>query len=197
MAFQSLGKEAKKTWDTTKREWDAVTGVGSKLLEWDKSTSINSKWVPFAKKGSAYPPGEDPMGSDYSRRQFYNKDYWSGLGREEGALSAARLMREGMVPAFAAPGVTETMTHGTGVASDKTAAVNVEGEVNGTVEGTFKVEAGSELLRVYEETKHLSADLRGMIRTLGSNGVATTGKSSPDAAAPSVPHVGSVGNSPL
>lgn len=29
-----------------------------------------------------YPQGDDPMGRDYSRRQFRSKEYWRGLGRE-------------------------------------------------------------------------------------------------------------------
>jgi hypothetical protein len=36
-----------------------------------------------------------------------------------------------------------------------------------------------------------------MAGQINSNGVGSTGKSSPEAAAPATPHVGSAGNSPL
>jgi hypothetical protein len=91
------------------------------------------------------------------------------------------------------------MTYGTGVQNQSNVekSINVEGEVHGEMIGKFTVEAGSELLRVHEQNKQLSAEISGRLRLLGGNGVGSTGRSSPDAAAPSVPHVGSMGNSPL
>lgn len=73
-----------------------------------------------------------------------------------------------------------TMTYGTGVAGDK--AVSVFGEVYGQLEAKFVVEAGSSLLQVVEQTRRLSAELRGGIN---SNGPGSAGHSSPDAGAAS------------
>jgi hypothetical protein len=64
------------------------------------------------------------------------------------------------------------------------ASVRVEGDVKGEVEGTFRVEAGSELLRIVESVKQLAIEVRGKLSSLGGNGPGSTGRSSPDANAP-------------
>ena len=136
------------------------------------------------------------MGEDYSRRPFHSKEYWMGLGREgASASSAARLRREraqfAMAPSFAMPGVSETMTYGTGVKGDKSLAVH--GDVQGEAELKVTFNAGTELVTIVEQARQV-IKLAGQI---SANGVGSTGKSSPDAAAPSIPHVGSAGNSPM
>jgi Phage-related minor tail protein len=78
------------------------------------------------------------------------------------------------------PGVTDTMTYGTGVGGDKSLSVSVTGDVKGQGEMTVKVEAGSTLLQVVEQAR-AAIRLAGSIQ---SNGPGSLGHSSPDAAAP-------------
>ncbi|KRR11292.1 hypothetical protein CQ12_05550 [Bradyrhizobium jicamae] len=141
-----------------------------------------------------YPTGEDPMGSDYSRRQFRSNEYWSGLGREgASAESAARLRREAerfdAAKPFAVPGLSKTMTYGTG--AESAAPVTVEGTMEGEGKLAIDINAGSSLIDVVRRAEAV-IKLAGQIN---ANGVGSNGKSSPDAAAPA--HVGSAGNSPL
>jgi hypothetical protein len=84
------------------------------------------------------------------------------------------------------PSLTDTTTYGTGVGGDR--AVSVTGDVNGKVEGRFEVVAGSELISLVESVKRMQIDVKG---ALHSNGPGSTGRSSPDAAAPSVGASGS------
>lgn len=64
------------------------------------------------------------------------------------------------------------------------APTRVEGEIKGEVESKITVEAGSELLRIVENMKQLAIEVRGKLSSIGGNGPGSTGKSSPDAAAP-------------
>lgn len=107
------------------------------VLDWDKKAGVSMGWVVPRwirdRPETPYPQGEDPMGSDYARRQFRSKEYWQGLGREgASAESAARLGREaerfGATSPFAAPGVSPTMTFGTGVNGDDR-TLSVSGDV--------------------------------------------------------------------
>jgi len=82
-------------------------------------------------------------------------------------------------PGSISPELSRTMLYGTGVSAPPIGSA----EVHGAVEGKFTVEAGSDLLRVVEESKRLNIELRGAIK---ANGPGSTGRSSPDAAAPSV-----------
>jgi len=82
-------------------------------------------------------------------------------------------------PGSISPELSRTMLYGTGVSAPSIGAA----EVHGAVEGKFTVEAGSDLLRVVEESKRLNIELRGAIK---ANGAGSTGRSSPDASAPSV-----------
>ncbi|WP_354133654.1 hypothetical protein [Bradyrhizobium sp. S3.9.1] len=91
-----------------------------------------------------------------------------------------------------APELSETMTYGTGVGSDKTVQLTGSAEVHGEASLSIKVEAPELIKAYYDARKAIS--LAGQYT---ANGVGSTGKSSPDAAAPSVPHVGSAGNMPL
>ncbi|QDM27002.1 hypothetical protein FNL56_13430 [Tardiphaga sp. vice304] len=85
-----------------------------------------------------------------------------------------------------APVVSDTTTYGTGVGGDKsqTVTANVTGDVKGEVAGRFEVVAGSELISLVESVKQMKIEVRGALRSAG-NGPGSTGRSSPDAAAPS------------
>ena len=161
------------------------------VLDWDRRMGITPPWAP--KKADPYPAGDDPMGRDYSRPQFHDKSYWDGLGRQGASpATAARLRREAEEQArrtLPAPGVTQSMTWGTGAQNqsnvERSADVTVRGDVEGQIEGIFKVEAGSELLRIVDTMQRLAIEVRGRLRTLGNtNGPGSTGRSSPDAQAP-------------
>ncbi|SFO25875.1 hypothetical protein SAMN05216330_102439 [Bradyrhizobium sp. Ghvi] len=58
--------------------------------------------------------------------------------------------------------------------------VSVDGRVEGTVDGTFIVKAGDQLISIYEQMKKAIS----VVGSLSSNGPGSTGKSSPDANAP-------------
>ncbi|MGY3233364.1 hypothetical protein ACVMAJ_000254 [Bradyrhizobium sp. USDA 4448] len=58
--------------------------------------------------------------------------------------------------------------------------VDVQGTVGGSVDGTFIVKAGSELISIYEQMKKAIA----VVGQINSNGPGSSGKSSPDANAP-------------
>ncbi|MCK1679544.1 hypothetical protein IVA87_08730 [Bradyrhizobium sp. 147] len=178
-------------------------GAIGKLLDWDKARGVDPKWLGLGKDDPNKPfVGDlDPMGSDYTRKSFHSKEYWEGLGREgASAESATRLRRErerqfAASPSFTAPGVSETMTYGTGVNGDKTVQAQLTGsaEVHGEVKQIIEVKPSQ-----YFEA--LVQNVQNAIKLAGqytANGVGSTGKSSPDAAAPATPHVGSAGNSPL
>jgi hypothetical protein len=188
--------------ETDTRDMQMVGGAIGKLAEWDRATaksfpSVVPQWLggPAGFWSNApYPAGEDPMGSDYSRRQFYSSDYWRGLGREgASAESAARLRREaerfGAASPFAVPGLSKTMTYGTG--AESATSVAVEGTMQGEGKLAIDVNAGSSLIEV---VRRAEAAIQ-LVGHISSNGVGSTGKSSPDAAAPS--HVGSAGHMPL
>jgi hypothetical protein len=185
-------KEGKKHWDATAREVEGVKSGVNWLLDMDKKTGIDPTWLGLGKRDVPYPAGEDPMGSDYSAKGFRSKEYWEGLGRQGAdATSAARLRAEAAryAPQLSAPGVTQTMTYGTGLQSqadvEKSANVNVQGEVSGEMEGTFKfVVDSSGLIQVVDEMKKLSAEISGRLQSIGGNGPGSTGRSSPDAQAP-------------
>jgi hypothetical protein len=66
-------------------------------------------------------------------------------------------------------------------------------EVHGEVRQTIEVKA-SQYFEALVQNAQNAIKLAGQYT---ANGVGSTGKSSPDAAAPSAPHVGSAGNSPL
>lgn len=187
-----FGKEAKARWETTKKEFEAIKDAGKKVLDFDKKTGIDPTWLGLGNNHRNYPAADDPMGRDYQAKQFHSKEYWDGIGRESSSASgAARLRREAdaVRPVLSAPGVSQSMTWGTGVQNQSTvensANVNVTGEVTGELEGTFKfVVDSSGLVSAVDEMKRLSADIRGRLRTLGGNGPGSTGLSSPDAQAP-------------
>lgn len=177
------------------RDLEALKKVGEKVMEFDRASSTPGGLLNYFRGDPSkpdYPAAEDPMGADYSRRSFHSKDYWTGLGREgASASSAARLRAEAErnVPGFSSPGVSQTMTWGTGVQNqssvEKSANVQVEGEVHGEMEGTFKfVVDSSGLVTAVDEMKRLSADIAGKLRSIGGNGPGSTGRSSPDAQAP-------------
>jgi hypothetical protein len=65
------------------------------------------------------------------------------------------------------------------------ATLNGSAEVHGEVQGTWIVQAGSELISIVENVKKIAVQVQGKLDALGSNGPGSTGKSSPDAAAPS------------
>ncbi|MGY4472848.1 hypothetical protein [Bradyrhizobium sp. USDA 3364] len=91
---------------------------------------------------------------------------------------------------YAAPELTPTMTYGTGVGNDRgqvTATLTGSAEVHG--EAKLIVEAGSELLSIVQEAKQ-AIKLAGQLNTSGPG---STGKSSPDAAAPALGGVGGGG----
>ena len=90
---------------------------------------------------------------------------------------------------LAAPGFTDTMAYGTGIGGDK--SLSVSGEMHGEVKQLIEVKA-SQYFEALVQNAQNAISLAGQ---LTSSGVGSTGKSSPDAAAPS--HVGSAGNSPL
>lgn len=188
--FKGAGEKVSKWWDSETRDAQAIWDAGKKVLDWDKRTGITPPWAP--KKSDPYPAGDDPMGKDYSARQQHSAEYWGGLGREgASAASAARLRREAAdQKAWAAPSVSQTMTYGTGLQNqasvERSAEVSVRGDIEGQVEGIFKVEAGSELLRIVDTMQRLAIEVRGRLSTLGanSNGPGSTGRSSPDAQAP-------------
>lgn len=199
---KGFGDKAKGVWDNEVRDAKAIGGVVKGALEWDKKwgTSMPSlvpQWMGGPKgwfPNASYPAAEDPMGADYRRSQFHSKEYWNGLGREgASAESAARLRREaerfGTAKPFAVPGVTQSMLHGTG--AENAVPVTVEGRMEGEGKLAIDINAGSSLIDVVRRAE-AAIQLVGQI---SSNGVGSTGKSSPDAAAPA--HVGSPGNSPL
>ncbi|MDE5454039.1 hypothetical protein GWE18_14410 [Bradyrhizobium sp. CSA112] len=185
-----FGKEAEERWATTKREASSAWDTLQKL---DRATAINPKYLGLGRNGifnpygSMYPEAEDPMGSAYSRRQFRSKEYWEGLGREgASAESAARLRREAerfdAAKPFVVPGLSKTMTYGTGVSGgDET--VSVSGEVHGEVKQLIEITA-SQYFETLVQNAQNAIKLAGQIT---SNGVGSTGKSSPDAAAPATP----------
>jgi hypothetical protein len=61
------------------------------------------------------------------------------------------------------------------------AALTGSAEVHREVQGTWIVQAGSELIRIVENVKRMAVSLQGH---LDANGPGSTGKSFPDAAAP-------------
>ena len=65
------------------------------------------------------------------------------------------------------------------------ATLNGSAEVHGEVQGTWIVEAGSELIRIVEGIKRMTVEMQGSLHALSANGPGSTGRSSPDAAAPS------------
>jgi hypothetical protein len=81
------------------------------------------------------------------------------------------------------PGVTDTMTFGTGVGGDRglTATLTGSEDVKGEVTGRFEVVPGSALLSLVESVQQMKIGLSG---TLNANGPGSLGHSSPDAAAP-------------
>jgi hypothetical protein len=83
------------------------------------------------------------------------------------------------------PMVGQSWTYGTGVGGGGGGQLtaNVTGNVEGEAQVTVKVEAGSSLLQVVEQAKS-AMKLAGSLNT---NGAGSTGKSSPDAAAPARP----------
>lgn len=89
------------------------------------------------------------------------------------------------------PTLSDTAADGAGVGGDKSVSANVTGDVKGQVEGKFVVEAGSGLLAVVESVKQMQIEVRGALRNSGGNGPGSTGRSSPDAGAPSVGASGS------
>ncbi len=191
---KGVGDKVKDWWGNETRDAQAIWNAGKKVLDWDKSMGITPPWAP--KMADPYPAGDDPMGKDYSARQQHSAAYWGGLGREgASATSAARLRREAEDQArrttLAAPGVTQTTLYGTRLQNqasvEKSADVNVRGDIEGQVEGIFRVEAGSELIKVVEDMRRLAIDVRGRLSTLSvnTNGPGSTGRSSPDAQAPS------------
>ncbi|WP_338821601.1 hypothetical protein [Bradyrhizobium septentrionale] len=98
--------------------------------------------------------------------------------------------RWGITGDYAAPELTPTMTYGTGVAGDHglvTAQLTGSAEVHG--EAKLTVEAGSELIRIAEQAKQAIK----MAGQLNASGPGSTGKSSPDAAAPVLGGVGGGG----
>lgn len=86
------------------------------------------------------------------------------------------------------PTLTDTTTYGTGVGGDK--SVSVTGDVKGEISGRFEVVPGSELISLVESVKQMRIDVRGALKNAG-NGPGSTGRSSPDAGAPSVGASGS------
>lgn len=185
--MKSASDSVKNWWEGEKRDAEAIGGVAKKVLEWDKKTGVNVGWtVPSwlrARPETSYPAGEDPMGADYRAKQFRSKEYWEGLGREgASAESAARLRREQLqwptTRPFAVPGLSETMKYGTGVDGDKSVAVH--GDMHGEAELQLTFNAGTELVTIVEQAKQVIR----MAGQISSNGVGSTGKSSPDAAAP-------------
>jgi hypothetical protein len=83
------------------------------------------------------------------------------------------------------PEVSPTMTYGTGVGGDKAVSVNVQGTVGGELRVTF--EAGTTLVSLAERAEQAVK----LVGSLTANGPGSTGKSSPDAAAPARPSTGS------
>jgi hypothetical protein len=181
-------KEGQKRWDQTAKEFEGVKSGVQWVLDLDKKTGIDPTWLGLGKREKPYPAAEDPMGSDYQARQFRSKEYWDGLGGEGAFEARARLAREAAAQKqFAAPGLTQTMTYGTGVQNqaDVEKSVNVQGEVTGEMEGTFKFTVDSSgLIQVVDEMKKLSAEISGRLQSIGGNGPGSTGRSSPDAQAP-------------
>ncbi|WP_028346062.1 hypothetical protein [Bradyrhizobium murdochi] len=187
---RDLADRAKKTFDTDMREIRMIGGAIGKLVEWDRANAKNfpsvvPEWL-GGPKAPTYSPGEDPMGSDYQRRQFRSKEFWEGLGREgASAASAARLRREADIQSaspFAVPSLSKTMTYGTGINGNDDKTVSVQGDVHGEAALSIKIEA-PELIKAYYDAQR-AISLAGQ---LTSNGVGSTGKSSPDAAAPATP----------
>ena len=80
---------------------------------------------------------------------------------------------------YSSPMMTDTMTYGTGAPGDKSVAVT--GNVTGQGKLAIEINAGSSLLDVVKRAE-AAISLAG---TIGSNGPGSTGRSSPDAAAPS------------
>lgn len=106
---------------------------------------------------------------DRLRKQSAKYNWWGKYtGGDEGGI--------------AGPEVSDTTRWGTGVDGDKgPVSVTVSGGVTGEATITVKVEAGSTLLQAVEQA-HTALKLAGQIN---SNGPGSTGKSSPNAAAPS------------
>lgn len=168
-------------WAKGKLSW--IENPGSSRLGTRKLESANDRWpsssaaIPFV------------AGSEWSGNYVPAAGY-----RTPGAprLGGGRMIEP---PKFPAPEVSATTTYGTGVGGDKVIQAQLTGsaEVKGEAKLNVQVNAGSALLSVVERAE-------AAIRLAGqytANGVGSTGKSSPDAAAPAVPHVGSPGNSPL
>ena len=88
------------------------------------------------------------------------------------------------------PELSDTMKYGTGVGGDKSSNVSVTGDVNGKIEGRFEVVPGSAFLSLVESVKQSVIEVKGALRSAG-NGPGSTGRSSPDAAAPNTGTSGS------
>jgi hypothetical protein len=130
-------------------------------------------------------------------------DVWDGAPR--GVAPTAPGPTWGMLPhmmrkPMAAPEVSQTMTYGTGASSGGDRNISVSGEVTGEAQVKVIVEAGSSLIeakRQAETAMKLVGQLTRAFQNMNSNGVGSIGRSSPDAAAPSIPYAGSANNLPL
>jgi len=110
-----------------------------------------------------------------SMRDVWRRHYLEGRALDEG---------------YNMPELTPTMTYGTGIGGDRgqvTAQLTGSGEMHGEAELTVK--AGSELLSVVEQAKQVIR----MAGQFNASGPGSTGKSSPDAAAPAIGGVGGGG----
>ncbi|WP_454626957.1 hypothetical protein [Bradyrhizobium cenepequi] len=207
-AFDDFISKGAKIFETDVKDAKAIGGIIGKVLDFDRATGTN--WHPQgpgASRLGTRPPSQKALEqwsassapipwlpeSDVAKSYKPAEANWSmwspGSSRTGGAKNFTP-------PKFPAPQVSDTTTYGTGVGGDKgtvQAQLTGSAEVKGTVDGTFTVKAGSDLISIYEQMKKSI----NMVGQLVANGVGSTGKSSPDAAAPSVPHVGSAGNSPM
>lgn len=84
-------------------------------------------------------------------------------------------------PSGGGPEVTPTMTYGTGTGGDKSSNVTVSGQMTGEGKLVLEINAGSSLIDVARRAEAAIS----MAASIQSNGPGSTGKSSPDAAAPS------------
>ncbi|MDA9465337.1 hypothetical protein [Bradyrhizobium sp. CCBAU 53415] len=190
--LSDFGTAAGRTMSGTGRDIEAI---GNAIVAADKFMENAPSWIAGAARsgannnprvggGRGWPSSTDAVpfvqGSDAATYSPAAGRWVSGNPRTGGNRMLAP-------PSFPAPEVSPTMTYGTG-ASQVTAQVT--GEVHGTGTLDVNVNAGSTLIEVVRRAEAVIA-LAGHI---SSNGPGSTGKSSPDAAAPSNPRPDSTWN---
>jgi hypothetical protein len=184
----------KKQLESEVRDAKAIGAAVEKVLDWDKSvTAAGRGWLdsgPGATRLGTRKPFEAPASWPTSAAAVPwlstgepNTKYapattsWSDYFNPGSTRLGSR--KSFSPPSFPGPGVSDTTLHGTGIKGPL--SVNVAGSVSGEAKLNVNVNPSPWLIAVIERAQAIQ--LQGSL----GNGVGSTGKSSPDAAAPATP----------